>query len=242
MEHYVNNGQVKLWTDKTGDSKGNCVMLCNGGPGCADYLEPVAQMIDDMAQVIRFEQRACGRSAIDYNCDVETTVSDLECMREFYGISKWIVGGHSWGANLALAYALKYPENTKAILYISGNGIQRNREWSEIYHKNKAEFGEQMPEIKYEANEEVNKLGNRSWQEYIQHPALLKRISELNIPALFVYGSQDIRPSWPAEQIAQLMPKARFVMIDGAAHYIWLTHDKELRVILREYLPDFLEY
>ncbi|MGI6561937.1 MAG: hypothetical protein ACOX3Q_05165 [Clostridia bacterium] len=52
-------------------------------------------MTDDMAAVIRFEQRGCGRSTIDYSCDVETCVSDLEYIRRFYGIDQWIVGGHS---------------------------------------------------------------------------------------------------------------------------------------------------
>lgn len=238
MENYISNGEVKLWTEITGDSNDNYIMLCNGAPGSPDCLEPVAHMIDDMANVIRFEQRACGRSSIDYNCDVDTTISDLECIRKFYGISKWTIGGHSWGANLALAYAIKHPDNTKALLYISGNGIQRNREWSEVYHKNRAEIGEQMPEMKYPGNNEVNKLGNKSWQEYIQHPTLLKRISELNIPALFVYGSKDIRPSWPAEQVAYLMPNARFVTINDAAHYIWLTHHEEMKNILRSFATE----
>ncbi len=30
-------------------------MLCNGGAGCCYYLEPVAEMLDEMAQVSRFE-------------------------------------------------------------------------------------------------------------------------------------------------------------------------------------------
>jgi proline iminopeptidase len=95
MENYVDIGGIKLWTEITGHCKDNFIMLCNGGPGMADYLSPVAEMTDDMAAVIRFEQRSCGRSTIDYNCDVETCVSDLEYIRRFYGIDQWIVGGHS---------------------------------------------------------------------------------------------------------------------------------------------------
>ncbi len=117
MENFIENDGVKLWTKITGNNEGNYIMLCNGGPGSPDYLAPVAQMIDDMANIIRFEQRACGRSTIDYNCDINTTISDLEHIRKFYGISKWIIGGHSWGANLALAYALKYPEKTQHFSY-----------------------------------------------------------------------------------------------------------------------------
>jgi putative ABC transport system ATP-binding protein len=28
-------------------------VLCNGGPGCCDYLAPVAAILDNIAQVIR---------------------------------------------------------------------------------------------------------------------------------------------------------------------------------------------
>lgn len=91
--------------------------------------------------------------------------------------------------------------------------------------------------MKYLANNIVNKLGNKSWQKYIQNPMLLKRSSELKIPALFVYGSKDIRPIWPAEQIAYLMPAARFMMI-AAAHYVWLTHYEELRSVLRNFISE----
>lgn len=235
MENYVSHSHVKLWTEITGKNNDKHIMLCNGGPGCADYLEPVAHMLDDMFSVIRFEQRACGRSSLDYDCDIKINISDLECIRQHYGVKKWIVGGHSWGANLALAYALEHPDKTKALLYISGNGIQRNREWSDEYKRNKEELGEEQPQMKYPHNNQVNKLCNHSWQTYIQQPMLLKKISELRIPALFVYGSKDIRPSWPAKQIAALLPNAQFVNIDDAPHYIWLTHPEEIRVVLREF-------
>jgi pimeloyl-ACP methyl ester carboxylesterase len=36
-------------------------------------------------------------------------VADLEVLREALGHATWWVGGHSWGAELALRYALAYP-------------------------------------------------------------------------------------------------------------------------------------
>jgi proline iminopeptidase len=37
---------------------------------------------------------------------IETCLTDLESVRAHYGIDRWIIGGHSWGADLALIYAL----------------------------------------------------------------------------------------------------------------------------------------
>ena len=111
-----------------------------------------------------------------------------------------------------------------------------DREWHAEYTKRKAEEGEYLPEFLYPTNREVNKQVNASWKRYIKKPDLLSRISKLRVPALFVYGDRDIRPSWPAEQIANLMPNARFEMIRGAEHFIWSTHESELRSLLRQFV------
>lgn len=112
---------------------------------------------DDGYTVIRFEQRGCGRSDKDGNYDMYTAISDMEAIREYYGITAWIVGGHSWGANLSLAYAIHHSDKTKAILYIAGNGIQNYRSWYTKYHANLDKYRETVPEMLYEFNSEVNK-------------------------------------------------------------------------------------
>ena len=132
-ETYVPYDGGTLWTCTSGPDNNPVILLCNGGPGCCDYLEPVADMLNDQYRVIRFEQRGCGRSTADGSYDLTTTVEDIERIREHYGVKKWIVGGHSWGANLAFVYAMTYPERVQALLYISGNGIQNDRHWSEEY-------------------------------------------------------------------------------------------------------------
>jgi proline iminopeptidase len=84
----------------------------------------------------------------------------------------------------------------------------------------------------------VNKQLNRSWKSYIQNPTLLRTISRLRVPALFVYGEKDIRPSWPVEQVANLMPNAHFELIEGAEHIIWFSHPNGLKSILRDFVDD----
>ena len=54
------------------------------------------------------------------------------------------------------------------------------------------------------------------------------------IPATFINGSLDIRPSWPTRQLAALLAHGRYVEIAGAAHTVWLTHANESRTALRE--------
>jgi proline iminopeptidase len=49
-----------LWTIRQGN--GPALVCCHGGPGLWDYLAPVAEMVDDLMTVYRYDQRACGRS------------------------------------------------------------------------------------------------------------------------------------------------------------------------------------
>ena len=216
-------------------------MLCNGGPGCCDYLQPVADMLDDLATVIRFEERGCGRSESVPPSDVETSLSDLENIRNDYDIDRWIIGGHSWGADLALLYALEHPSRVAGLVCIAGGRIQNDREWHDEYKRRKEQEGERLAEFIYSPNRYVNEQLNRSWKKYVQRPDLLAAIAKLQVPALFIYAERDIRPSWTIKQVAQLMPNARFELIAGAEHVIWFSHENEMRALLREFVDQVIK-
>ena len=237
-ENFVNSNGVRLWTVQTG--QGFPVILCNGGPGCCDYLQPVAAMLDDKAHVIRFEERGCGRSESAPSYDIETCLADLESIRNYYHIERWIIGGHSWGADLALLYAIEHPSRVAGVICIAGGRIQNDRSWHDEYKRRKTEEGERLPQFIYPPNRDVNEQLNRAWKTYIQKPDLLLKLSKLQVPALFVYGERDIRPSWTIKQVAELMPNARFEMIDRAEHVIWFSHENELRVQLREFVSQII--
>jgi len=76
-------------------------------------------MIDDLIQVHRYEQRACGRSTGGPPYTVDLWLDDLERLRTHWKHPRWILFGHSFGAELALAYAAAFPRRARAIIYMS---------------------------------------------------------------------------------------------------------------------------
>jgi len=124
---------ISIWTATQGC--GPPVVLCHGGPGIYDYLEPVAAMIDHVVTVHRYDQRGCGRSEDTRPYDVTTFVDDLDALRACWGYEAWTVIGHSWGATLALLYAIRYPERTERLVYMSGTGI--DPAWHQEYRRNR---------------------------------------------------------------------------------------------------------
>lgn len=92
-------------------------------------------MVEDAAFVVRYDQRGGGRSAeVGPPYDVATFLEDLEEIRSELEIESWVVGGHSWGALLALLYCLEHPDRAVGLLYLAGPGLKpalREEAWSE---------------------------------------------------------------------------------------------------------------
>lgn len=119
-QHITING-FATWIATQG--RGRPAVLCHGGPGHFDNLAPVADMIDDLLTIHRYDQRGCGRSDDARPYTLGALVGDLESLRKHFGYERWIVGGHSFGASLALGYATRYPERVEALILLSSAGL-----------------------------------------------------------------------------------------------------------------------
>ncbi|MFE3856391.1 alpha/beta fold hydrolase [Streptomyces griseorubiginosus] len=131
---------VRLWASRSGaPDSGDPLILCHGGPGLWDMFEDVAAMLGDLTTVIRWDQRGCGRSD---RCDGPWTtdrfVADLDAVRRHFGLDRVALLGHSWGAQLALSYALAHPARVSTLIYVSGNGIGPVSDWHAAYKENLA--------------------------------------------------------------------------------------------------------
>ncbi|MFC9685856.1 alpha/beta fold hydrolase [Streptomyces sp. NPDC056948] len=126
---------VRLWAAASG--RGTPLLLSHGGPGLWDMFDDVAALLGDLATVIRWDQRGCGRSEpCDGPWTVERSVADLDAVREHFALERTVLLGHSWGAQLALSYALAHPERVSALVYVSGTGIGPASDWHAAYHDN----------------------------------------------------------------------------------------------------------
>ncbi|MHA5051829.1 alpha/beta fold hydrolase [Streptomyces sp. SD15] len=133
---------VRLWASRSG--RGAPLVLCHGGPGLWDMFEDVAGLLADRALVHRWDQRGCGRSQ---RCagpwTSERFVADLDAVRRHFGLERMTLLGHSWGAQLALSYALAHPERVDALVYVSGTGIGPDSAWWGAFDENfRARLGE----------------------------------------------------------------------------------------------------
>lgn len=114
----VGDGHVIYW-EQVGNPRGKPVLFLHGGPGAG--AGAVHRRFFDPAiwRVVIFDQRGAGRSTPLGGLAANTTahlVHDIETLRGFLGIERFILFGGSWGSTLALAYGQTYPERVAGMV------------------------------------------------------------------------------------------------------------------------------
>ena len=102
-----------------GNPKGQAAVYLHGGPGGGSNPEMARFFCPQSYRTILFDQRGCGQSSPHAELRENTTwelAADMEKLRRFLGIKKWLVCGGSWGSALALAYAQTYPDAVAGLL------------------------------------------------------------------------------------------------------------------------------
>jgi proline iminopeptidase len=97
-----------IYFEEYGSPSGLPVVFLHGGPGSGCSPRHRLLFNPRTTRVIFFDQRGCGRSLADNPLHANITehlINDIERLRKFLKIDRWLVVGGSWGATLGLAYA-----------------------------------------------------------------------------------------------------------------------------------------
>lgn len=120
LSHRLETAALTLaWYDA---GSGEPLIFLSGGPGDSHvYMREVAAPLTGEARCILYDQRGTGRSEIEVN---EATMrlagflADLEALRARLALERMTLIGHSWGAQLALHYAVAHPERVERLVLI----------------------------------------------------------------------------------------------------------------------------
>jgi len=103
--------------------QGQPILLLSGGPGnSADQLSALAQRLATANRCILFEQRGTGSSLTipldSTTINLDQAMQDVTLLLSQLGIGKVTILGHSWGAMLAMSYAIKHPDAVAKLILI----------------------------------------------------------------------------------------------------------------------------
>ncbi len=108
-----------LHLEQSGNPMGIPVLFVHGGPGGGTDGNSRRYFDPEHYHIIVFDQRGAGRSTPHAELQDNTTqalVADMEAIREFLHVDKWVLFGGSWGSTLSLVYAETYPERVLGLV------------------------------------------------------------------------------------------------------------------------------
>ena len=101
---------------------GNPLVVVHGGPGLAhDYLFAPFSRLAKKRRLVFYDQMGSGRSDGFRQNDkvgMDELVEELEGVRKDFGLERFDLAGQSWGAIVAIHYAVRYPQHVKRLLLL----------------------------------------------------------------------------------------------------------------------------
>lgn len=206
---------ITLYYQEKGNKEPFILLHGNGENG--SYFENQIDYFSDRYRVIALDTRGHGKSprgtepfTIDqFSCDLYEFMISLE-------ISNAVILGFSDGANIAMKFAIKYPNKVKALILNGGNlnpkGVKRSTQIPiEIGYKIARRFASKSTDAKKNAE----MLGLMVNEPNIEPSEL----SKITAPTLVICGSSDIIKESHTKEIAENIPNAKLSIIKGN-HFI----------------------
>lgn len=132
----------QLYIDESGTAEGIPIAFVHSGPGSGCEFNSRCFFNPQKYRIVLFDQRGAGRSVPHTELQANTTahlVEDMEKIRQFLGIERWVLFGGGWGATLALAYAETYPGAVLGLI-VRGVFLGRRQDIDWFYKEGTSKF------------------------------------------------------------------------------------------------------
>jgi len=168
---------------------GEPMLVLHGGPGMdGSYLHPFINPLGKNFQIITFDQRASGKStgiSEPQKLTADQFVEDIEGFRKALGLEKFHLMGHSWGGQLAMRYAIKYPEQLSSLILVSSGGAEASvsvtaseRVMERLSPEDQEAYFKMVSEGYWDSKEGLDEMAKIFWKPYVADQANLTMIKD----------------------------------------------------------------
>ncbi len=191
-DEMTNSGRLEIpgshhsiYWHEYGTPKGAPVMFLHGGPGGGTSPRQTRFFNPRRYRIILFDQRGCGKSTPSASDDdpkraqqalesntTDDLINDINLLRERLGVQGPMhVFGGSWGSTLSLAYAIRYPQNVRALI-LRGIFLCRKKDFDYFYQGNAATYHIDPFDSKLPG---AYLFYPREWKEFVEFIAIHER-------------------------------------------------------------------
>ena len=219
--HYIEQGQ------------GAPLMLLHGNGENISYFEYQIPFFSKNYRVIAIDTRGHGQSPRGNKpFTIEQFAEDLHDFMDEKNIEKAILLGFSDGGNIALEFALKYPERINRMIVDGANlfpsGVRPLYQWPiEIGYRIAKLFSKKSEE----ASRNAEMLGLMVNDPHIEPTELAK----LTMPILVIAGTKDMIKESHTKLIYKSLPNAKLVFIEGD-HFIAHRRPDDFNAAVEKFL------
>ena len=199
--HYIEKGE------------GQPLILLHGNGEDSSYFEHQIAYFCNNYRVIAIDTRGHGKSPRGtMPFTIQQFAEDLKDFMEALNIANAIVLGFSDGGNIALEFALKYPERVEKLILNGANlypsGVKAIYQWPiEVGYRVAKHFSKKSEKAKHNAE----LLGLMVNEPHIDP----KELARLTMPVLVIAGTKDMIKESHTRLISNSLPNAQLSIIEG---------------------------
>ena len=199
--HYIEQGE------------GQPLILLHGNGESCDYFEHQIPCFAAEYRVIAIDTRGHGLSPRgEKPFTIKQFAEDLHDFMDAHNLEKAILLGFSDGGNIALTFALKYPERVKKLILNGANlfpsGVKARYQWP-------IEVGYRIAKLFSKKSEEAKK-NTEMLGLMVNEPHIVpSELASLTMPVLVVAGTKDMIKESHTKLIYCSLPNAQLVLLEG---------------------------
>jgi len=213
---------------------GPAILLSNGfGATCRMWRPQLDELARDHTVVV-WDMRGHGQSDAPAEAGAYSealAVADIEALLDHLGFDQAVIGGHSLGGYMSLAFTIAHPERVRALLLTdTGPGYKRNdkrEEWNVMANGMAdsiaehgagalARFSAEMRESRHRDARGLAMVARHMLTQ--SSPHVIEGLSGISAQTLVLVGSKDRQYLGATDYMTSQIPNATKVVIDDAGH------------------------
>ena len=248
MPQLTRNGLSLYYEDH---GTGPALLLSHGYTATTRMWEGQVEALSDRYRVITWDMRGHGRS--DYPSDPGAyseahTVADMAALLDHCGTDEAIIGGLSLGGYMSLAFHLRHPQRTRALLLFDTGPGYKNDEardgWNLNAEKRARAFEERglealnsSPEVAASRHRNAEGLALAARGMLVQKDSrVIESLPSIEVPTLIVAGTEDKPFLAATDYMANKIPGARKALIEDAGHASNIDQPEAFNAVVEGFL------
>ncbi len=212
---------------------GPAVLLTHGFSATTAAWKPQVEALSERYQLITWDLRGHGRSdspAEPAAYSEALSVADMLALLDAGGVERPVLGGHSLGGYLSLAFSCAYPERVKGLVLLgTGPGFRKDAA-REVWNRRARSFADafeerglgalgRSPEVRAGAHRSAQGLAHAARGILTQHDArVMNGLGSVRVPTLVMVGDRDTPFLAATDYMAAKILHAKKVTLADAGH------------------------